>query len=121
MEGEMNPFNNLEDRHTAMRRMVWSVDVRPIEKLILLYAIQYSDPEGTPPEHALPEGVFPFAVARLAELADFIQAPVPETKAALAALQSRGLLSVGNFPSRHGMTLTPDFEAIAASFMVREG
>jgi hypothetical protein len=116
----MDPFNNLVDRHIAMRRMVWSVDVRPIEKLILLYAIQCSDPEGTPPEYTLPEGVPPFAPLRnVPELADWIGASVPATKAALSFLHAKGFLVTVCPPS--GLNLAPDFEAIAAAFMAREG
>jgi hypothetical protein len=111
-----NP-DDLNDRHQMMRRMVWSVDVRPIEKLILLYAIQYSDPADY---DAPPEGIPPFASLRnVAELADWIGASVPATKAALSSLHAGGFLVTVNPPS--GLNLAPDFEAIAAAFVVREG
>jgi hypothetical protein len=115
---EMDPFNNLVDRHVAMRRMVWSVDVRPIEKLILLYALQYSDPADY---EAPPEGILPFAwVRNVAELADWIGASVPEIKAALSFLHAKGFVEVGRH-SATALDLTPNFEAIAAAFMAREG
>lgn len=115
----MDPFNNLKDRHAAMKRMIWSAEIRPIEKLIVVYALQYSDPT----DYEAPEGILPFAHVRLAELADFIGASVSKTRDALAALEKLGILQVIeiNVDGIKGLNLVPDLDAIGDAFLKREG
>ena len=116
----MDPFNNRNDRHAAMWRMIWSADIRPIEKLIVVYVLQHSDPARW---GDLPEDILPFAHVRLAELADFIGASVSEVKTALSTLQVRGFLEIIeiNVDGRKGLNLIPGFDAIGDAFLKREG
>jgi hypothetical protein len=116
----MHDFDTPEGRCLAMRTMVWSIDLRAVEKLILLYAIHYSDPYyGEPPEDG-----FPFVPVMVAELADCVGATVPEIKKALSVLEARGFLKV-ILPASHrnswkGLDLVPEFDAISRAFYDRE-
>jgi hypothetical protein len=115
----MDPFNNLIDRHAAMKRMIWSAEIRPIEKLIVVFALQYSDPA----EYPVPEGILPFAHVRLAELSDFIGASIPKTRDALSSLEKIGILQVTEIivDGIKGLNLSPDLDAIGDAFLKREG
>lgn len=113
----MDP-NNLFDRHRMMRRMVWSLPLRPVEKLALIWALQFSEPADydPPPDHD------PVAAPMPDELAGWLCVSGAEVERALRNLSAYGYLDVERGADSGCLFLTPRFDAIARVFRdVEEG